>query len=134
MKKIIFSTLILLFLLPALTLKSQEKKPPPNVEIKTVIIKGDEDWKNTGIKIKPKDKVSITATGTVYFSDGDPDSDVSPDGYARDIFKGDWPNDYLQCDDPLPENNHAGLICNLGSEDFFNGSKNKFSGKGSEEK
>jgi len=129
MKKLIVMLLVVLFVLPAMIVKSQEKKPPPNVVEKTITIKGSDDWINTGIKIKPKDKVFIKADGQVCFHGGASASCVDPNGWDVNTYEEDWPNDYDECFDPLKEVNHAALIGNVGSDDFFLGSKSDFYGK-----
>lgn len=108
---------------------AQEKTKPPLPEKKEFNIEGNVAWQNTGIRLKPTDKVTITAKGTVCFSNGDPDSGVSPNGWAVGNYMGDWPNDYLQCDDPLPLANHAALIANVGNDDFVIGQNKTFTGK-----
>jgi len=129
MKKLILVLLVVLLVLPAMIVKSQKKKPPPNVEEKMIVIQGDEGWTNTGIKIKRKDKVTIKAEGTVYFSDGHDLSDVNPNGMPQDIYARDWEFDAQYCDDPMPQTNHASLIGNLGNEDFLIGKEFSFGGK-----
>ena len=62
------------------------------------------------------------------FYKGDRDSAVDPDGWSVATYWDDWPGDYLECDDPLPEENHAALIGNVGSEVFLVGSTATFWG------
>jgi len=129
MKKEIILLLAAIFLIPAAHLWAQDKKPPkPDLE-KTLVIQGNQDWLNTQIKLKPKDKVVIMAEGEVCFYNGDKDSCVDPDGWDRETYQDNWPNDYLQCDDPMMELNHCALIGNLGSDDFLIGKENSFGGK-----
>jgi len=107
---------------------AQEKTKPPMSEKKEFTIQGNVDWQNTGIRLKPKDKVTITARGTVYFSNADNDSGASPNGWTGN-YREDWPNDFLQCDDPIPSVNHAALIANVGNDDFVIGQNKTFTGK-----
>ena len=116
-------------MLPAIMLRAQDKKPPPNVEEKMIVIKANEDWKNTGIKLEPKDKVSIKASGEVCFSNEENDSCITPDGWNVETYQEGWPANWNHCDDPLPNVNHAALIANVGSDDFYIGDKAKFFGK-----
>lgn len=127
MKKLFVLLMVVLLVLPALTVKSQKK--PPNVEEKMIVVQGDEGWVNTEIKIKPKDKVTIKAEGTVYFSDGTKLSDVNPDGMSQDVYARDWEFDAQYCNDPMPQTNHAALIGNLGNEDFLIGKRTGFNAK-----
>lgn len=125
--------ILLIFLLVGVlaVAATQEKKPPPDKIIKKeVTIEGNKTWVNTGLAVKPKDRVTIIATGQVCFSNGDPDSGVDPDGYQGEhgIYKEGWPGDYLQCDDPLQNENHASLLADIGSM-FFVGKQKVFSGK-----
>jgi len=128
MKKTIIFLLAALLFLPAMQARSQEKKPPPGVVEKTVIINGNQDWVNTNIKLKPKDKVSIKASGEVCFSNQEASSCVSPNGWDGN-YSVAWPDNWNNCDDPLPELNHAALIGNVGSDDFLIGKGTKFQGK-----
>lgn len=128
MKKLIIVLFAILLVLPTLTVKSQ-KKPPANIVEKMIVIQGDEGWLNTGIKVGSKDKVTIKAEGTVYFSDGTTLSDVNPGGMPQDVYARDWEFDAQYCNDPMPQTNHAALIGNLGNEDFLIGKKTAFSDK-----
>jgi len=125
MKNLFLFMLALLMVIPSISTTAQKK---PNVEEKMIVIQGDEGWTNTGIKIGKKDKVSIKATGTVYFDDSDL-SDVNPDGMPQDIYQRDWELNWMHCDDPMPQTNHAALIGNLGNEDFLIGKKTSFTEK-----
>jgi len=129
MKKLIALSIALLLMLPAIMVNAQEKKPPPGVEEKTVVIKGDQDWINTGIKLKPKDKVSIKASGEVCFSNEEGSSCITPDGWNRQTYAEAWVDNWNYCDDPLPLVNHAALIANVGSDNFYLGDEAKFFGK-----
>jgi len=129
MKKLILMLLVALFVLPATIVKSQEKKPPPNVVEKKVVIKANEDWINTGIKLKPKDKVFIKASGEVCFSNEENSSCVNPDGWDVETYEEAWPDNWNFCNDPIQNVNHAALIGNVGSDDFLIGKETKFFGK-----
>ncbi len=107
-----------------------QKPDPPKIVKKQVKVEANKSWVNTGLSVKPKDRVTITATGQVCFSSGDADSCVGPDGYKGEHgpYNQGWPNDYLQCDDPLPNENHAALIADIGQM-FFVGKRKAFKGK-----
>ncbi len=110
---------------------SQEVPKPPRVEKKVLSVQGNAAATNTGIKLKPSDRVSVKASGSVCFSNGDDDSCVTANGYAGEHgpYAEAWRNDYYQCDDPLPTANHAGLIANIGNSDLFLGAEKTFSGQ-----
>jgi len=128
MKNGIVFLLLSAFLLPAIQIRAQDKKPPP-VEEKKLTIQGDQDWMNTGIKLRPKDLVIIKATGSVCFSGEASAACVDPDGWDVKTYEDDWGDDYGYCFDPLKEANHAALIGNVGNDDFFIGKETKFKGK-----
>ena len=129
--KIIRIFLIIVLVGVLVAAATQEKKPPPAKIIKKeVTVEGNKTWVNTGLAVKSRDRVTITATGQVCFSSGDPDSGVNPDGYQDEhgIYKEGWPGDYTQCDDPLPNENHASLLADIGQM-FFVGKQKAFTGK-----
>jgi len=126
MKKVIVVLITLLMVLPAIMLNAQKK---PNIEEKMIVIQGDEGWKNTGIKIKPRDRVTIKAKGNVLFSDDNKLSAVTPEGMGLEEYENNRPLDYLECADPMPQTNHAALIGNLGNEDFLIGDETSFVAK-----
>jgi hypothetical protein len=128
MKKgvLIFSSV--LFILPLLFVISSESKAQV-LEEKMVVIKGTDDWKNTKIKLFPKDKVIIKVTGKVCFSDGNNLSCVNANGMKRDTYDLNWEFDSQYCNDPMMDENHAALIGNVGSDDFIIGKNANFSGK-----
>jgi len=128
MKKGTVLLLITAFLLPAFQLWAQEKKPPP-VEEKNLIMKGDQDWVNTGIKLLPKDLVIVKASGNVCFSGKASPACTDPNGWDVETYEDYWGDDYAYCFDPIKEANHAALIGNVGSDTFFIGKGNKFKGK-----
>jgi len=109
----------------AQVLVPKKKKPYgpklPTVEKKTVVVPGDQAWTNTGLMLQSQDRVTVMATGNVFFSDGDSDSRTDPNGWNRATYSEDWPNDYLECDDPLMEENHAALIGRVGNTIFLIG-------------
>jgi hypothetical protein len=128
MQKGLSFCLIILFTLPIILFLSSESKAQV-IEEKIVVIKGTDDWKNTQIKLLPKDKVTIRATGKICFSNGHNQSCVNANGMLQNTYEANWPGDYLECEDPLPEVNHAALIGNVGSDDFLIGKNTAFSDK-----
>ncbi len=95
-----------------------------------VVIKGTDDWKNTRIRLYPNDKVTIRTSGEVCFStEYCNDAVVDADGWDWNTYQADWPGDYAYCFDPLRQVNHAALIGNVGSDDFFIGKDANFTGK-----
>jgi len=100
----------------------------PKVEQKVVKVEGDQAWTDTGLLLRLEDKVTITATGKVYFSGTSQGAVVDPNGWMGDYENG-WPDDYGHCFDPLPSVNHAALIGGFGSDQFFVGKNKTFSGK-----
>jgi hypothetical protein len=111
-----------------IAVNAQKKPVRPKVEKKVVVVKGNEDWTNTGLTVGLKDKVTITATGKVWFSGQLQGACVEPDGWLGN-YEEDWPDDYGYCFDPFPEINHAALIANIGSDNFFVGKNKAFSNK-----
>jgi len=109
----------------------QEAPKPSKVEQRMFSVKGDQPWTNTQLRIRPQDRVTLTASGQVRFSKGDALSSVGPDGYAGEHgpYNDAWPGDYLQCDDPLPDANHAALIVEVNNEVFVAGTRKIFTGK-----
>jgi len=127
MKKLMMLMIAGLLVLPAFNAFAQ-KPPKPDIK-KKVTIPGNEDWVNTGIKVKPKDKIVITVEGEVCFSEGHVESCVDPDGWSVETYVEDWPGDYIQCDDPMKEYNHGAAIGNVGSDDFLVGKEVTVGGK-----
>ena len=107
---------------------AQKKPVRPKIEKKVVVVKGNKDWTNTGLKVGSDDRVMITATGKVWFSDQLQGASVGPDGWPGN-YEEDWPDDYGYCFDPLPGVNHAALIANIGSDNFFVGKTKAFHNK-----
>lgn len=110
------------------TVIAQQIKPG-TVETKLVVIKGDNDWKSTGILLRSSDKVTISANGQVFFSDGNQQSGVSPDGMNRMKYNLNWEFDSQYCNDPVKNENHAALIAKVGGNPFVLGKSKTFSGK-----
>ncbi len=107
---------------------AQKKPIRPKVEKKTVVVKGNKAWTNTGLKVGSNDRVMITATGQVCFSGQLQGACVGPDGWTGN-YEEDWPDDYGYCFDPFPGINHAALIANIGSDNFFVGKTKAFHNK-----
>jgi hypothetical protein len=102
---------------------------PPKVEQKIMSVPGNKNFTNTGFSIGPGDRVTITATGKVYFCEGAAASEVGPDGWPRSTFGNTWIDDYNFCADPLETIGHAALIADINNDKLLIGSKKIFSGK-----
>jgi len=102
---------------------------PPKVEQKMVKVPGNLAWTDTGLTITRKDRVTISASGTVFFSNGASDSGVGPLGWSRGNYQDAWPDDWLACDDPLPSGGHAGLLARVGTGEMFVGASKTFDKK-----
>ncbi|MBN2432006.1 MAG: hypothetical protein JXQ27_11040 [Acidobacteria bacterium] len=123
---------LLLFLALVVMLVSPVLAPspkPPRTEQKMVRVPGNLAWTDTGLTISRKDRVTIGASGTVFFSNGASDSGVGPLGWSRSNYQDAWPDDWLACDDPLPSGGHAGLLARIGSEEMFVGASKTFDRK-----
>ena len=128
MQKLVSFILTVLFILPFILFFVSESKAQ-EVEEKLVVIKGTDDWKNTRIRLYPNDKVTIRAAGEVCFNPNNCHAAiVNADGWDVNNYQTAW-NDYYVCDDPLQQVNHAALIGNVGSDDFFIGKDANFTGK-----
>jgi hypothetical protein len=126
----IFRIAFILIMVSLVLIAAQEKKPrPPQVEQKVVVVLGDQAWTDTGLTLKPQDRVTITASGKVCFSGNHPESCVGPEGWNRQDYERDWPGDYYHCNDPLPSVNHAALIGGIENNNFFVGKNLTFHGK-----
>ena len=101
---------------------------PGGVEKAVVTVPGNQAWVNTGFRLRPQDRVTITATGTVWFSGDYPATGVDPTGWDVNTYEADWPDDYGWGFDPLPAANHAALIGNVGSEVAYVGTRLVFWG------
>jgi hypothetical protein len=102
---------------------------PPKVEQKIMLVPGNKDFTKTGLTIGPGDRVTITATGKVYFCDGAAASEAGPDGWPRATFSNTWVDDYNFCADPIETVGHAALIADVNNDRFAIGAKKTFSGK-----
>ena len=98
-------------------------------ETKIVKIEGNKGWVNTGIRLRPQDRVTIKASGSVCFSNKEAQSCVDPNGWQNASYATSWPDNLNYCDDPMRKANHAALIANVGHSDFFIGKQKSFSGK-----
>jgi hypothetical protein len=134
MMKSALITLIIAMTITACVLVAQTVTPPKAVqkadqkaEQKVVVTPADKDWTNGDFTLGPGDRVSIKASGRVYFSER-PDSSVGPNGLDGD-YKTSRPDDAAACEDPLPKENHACLIGKINDEKFKIGSSLTFSGK-----
>jgi hypothetical protein len=129
MKKGFLFLLSILFILPIIFVLSSESIAQV-LEEKMVVVKGTDDWKNTRIRLYPNDKVTIRAAGEVCFSHGEQHSCVNADGYPREDYLADYLQlDFAYCGDPMENVDHAALIGNVGSDDFFIGKNSNFTGK-----
>lgn len=102
---------------------------PPKKETKIFNISGSKQWLNTGIRLRPQDRVTIKATGKVCFSNGEKPSCVDPTGWNVRDYGNSWPYNHNYCDDPEKGLNHAALIANVGNPNFLVGRRLVFSGK-----
>ena len=128
--KILRIAFILVMVSLVLIAAQDKKKPkPPQVEQKVIVVPGNQAWTDTGLTLRPQDRVTITASGKVCFSSDHSDSCVGPEGWNRQNYQSDWPNDYYQCNDPLPSINHAALIGGIENNNFFVGKNITFHGK-----
>ena len=114
----------------ALNIGKEKILKPGHTEKKIIRILGDNNWLDTGIVLKPKDRVVIKAAGEVFFSNGEESSGVSPDGYNREHYENDYStSDYNQCGDPDESWNHAALIGKDAKGIFLLGKEKTISGK-----
>ena len=135
MKKILVLLVIVSFC-ATMPLYAGEKKPlkAGKVEQKIFKILGDNAWLDTGFVLNPADRVTVNATGQVFFSNGEKSSGVSPDGYNRGHYETDYSrSDNNYCGDPDENWNHAALIGKdsqgmflLGKAKLITGKKGKF--------
>jgi hypothetical protein len=102
---------------------------PPRKEQRIIAVSGAKQWVNTGIRLGPRDRVTVSATGKVCFSNGEKASCVDPDGWGVGDYPKSWPYNWNYCDDPVGTFNHAALIANVGASDFLVGRRLTFSGK-----
>ncbi|MFV9644721.1 MAG: hypothetical protein ACNYWU_02750 [Desulfobacterales bacterium] len=132
MKKIIV-LLVIMSLSMAIPLYAGEKKPlkAAKIEQKIFRILGDNDWLDTGFVLNPSDRVTVNATGQVFFSNGTSDSGVNPDGYLREHYISDYSGDNACCGDPIENENcgHAAFIGKDSQGVFFLGKSKLITGK-----
>ncbi|MCK4338187.1 MAG: hypothetical protein KAX11_09585 [Candidatus Aminicenantes bacterium] len=130
MKKLLLLLTAVFFIFSVMNfnVSAQLKLKPPKDVKKEMTVPGNTAWVNTGIRISPKDKVIISASGTVCFENAS-ESCVGPQGWPVDTYRQAWPNNWNYCDDPLKTENHAALIGEMGSDKFFVGNQLTFSGK-----
>ena len=105
-----------------------EQKPSP-VDKKIMLVPGGEPWTPTELMVLEKDRVTLTATGKVCFSAGDPKSCQGPEGWGRSQYVADWPDNANACDDPYPQFNHAMLIGKVGDDVFPVGASKVFTNR-----
>jgi hypothetical protein len=121
----------LTILISALTVMScflaAQTNTTPKMEQKVFVVYSDKDWLGTGFVLKAGDRVSVRATGRIYFNERQ-DSVVGPNGLDGD-YKTLRPQDFAACQDPLPKENHGCLLAKVNSEVFKLGSSATFSGK-----
>lgn len=125
----IFMTFMIASFGIAWSLDSMDKTQKPKVEQKILLVPGNKDLTATGITLNEKDRVTIKATGNIYFSSGKAQSKAGPEGWGRGSYAIDWPEDANACDDPLMDENHAALIAEVDGEFFIIGKEADFSGK-----
>jgi len=100
-------------------------------ETKIVKIEGNTAWTNTGIRLRPQDRVTVKVSGNVCFSNQEPQSCVDADGWknGQSSYVQSWADNYNYCDDPMQTVNHASVIANVGSSNFVIGKHKQFYGK-----
>jgi hypothetical protein len=138
MRKSALITLIVAMMIAACVLLAQTVTPPKAVqdvgkqdgqkaEQKVVVTPGDKDWTNSSLTLGSMDRVTVRASGRVYYNER-PDSAVGPNGLEGD-YRTVRPDDAAACADPLPKESHACLIAKVNDEIFKVGSSLTFSGK-----
>ncbi len=128
MKRKLFVMVFSILFLGVLGLQAKHAPKHQKKETRIVKIMGDSSWVNTGVRVRPKDIVTIKASGKVYFNN-EGQSGVSPDGWDVSDYGNSWPYNWNYCDDPETGMNHAALIGNIGHDNFFIGKKLTFSKK-----
>lgn len=136
-KKLSIILVVFIFLFIGLNDNLSAKKLKPGKVIKKIVtIPGNKAWTNTGIKVGPKDSITITASGFVSFSNGTSGSKVGPNGYPApkkghplDYFIHDYSGDHAYCGTPYTQWRHAALIGEVGSSKFLVGTKKVLKGK-----
>jgi hypothetical protein len=68
---------------PGASINSQDSAAPPAKQLlsKTLTLKGDTSWTDTGISLEPGQRIVVSAEGTLRYADAKEDN--SPDGLAR---------------------------------------------------
>lgn len=101
----------------------QAQAPKPGAtEQRIFLVVGNDPWKETDVVIRPGDKVTFKGAGKACFSGGAPDScQKGPAGWPRNDYDDSWPDDYNECEDPLPDAGHASLIGSIGGSVFHIG-------------
>lgn len=134
MMKSALITLMIAMVITVCVLMAQTVTPPKagqqidqKAEQKVVVTPGDKDWTDSGFTLGSRDRVTIRASGRVYYDDR-PDSSVGPNGLESD-YRTSRPDDAAACEDPLPKENHACLVGKINDERFKIGSSLTFSGK-----
>jgi|GEM_PF-1254398 len=132
MKKILVLLVIVSFC-ATMPLYAGNNKPlkPGHVEQKMLRILGDNAWLDTGFVLNPTDRVTVNATGQVFFSNGASSSGVGPDGYYRNHYISDYSGDNACCGDPIENETcgHAALIGKDGNGMFLLGKSKLITGK-----
>ena len=132
MKKIL-TLLIVVGFCTAMPLYAGNNKPlkPGHVEQKIFRILGDNAWLDTGFVLNPTDRVTINATGQVFFSNGTSSSGVGPDGYYRQHYVSDYSGDNAYCGDPIESGTcgHAALMGKDNKGMFLLGKSKLITGK-----
>jgi hypothetical protein len=124
----------LLIIVPVLTIAQDKKETQhgikPKIETKMMVIKGDNDWLKTGFLLKSTDKVEVTASGEIRFSNGEEYSKTGPNGYSRNNYIQDFiAEDAAYCIDPLEDASHAALIGKAKGSEFLIGDSKTITGK-----
>lgn len=102
----------------------------PQVEQRIIEVSGDKAFTNTGLTLRPGDRVTVAASGRVYFSGNAQQSGVGPDGWPWSDYGASWPDDYNACPDPLESvAGHAALIGDVNGQRFAVGQNRSFTGK-----
>lgn len=102
MKILRIASILVMVSLVLIAAQDKKKPKPPQVEQKVIVVPGNQAWTDTGLTLRPQDRVTITASDKVCFNSEYSDSCVGPEGWNRQNYQSDWPGDYYQCDDPLP--------------------------------
>ena len=128
--KILRIVFILIIMVSLVLIAADEKDKPkvPKIAQKVIRIPGNQAWTDTGLTLRPQDRVTITASGRVCFAGDYPATCVGPNGWEGN-YQTDWPGDYAYCFDPLRTVNHAALIGGIEGNNFFVGQNLTFKDK-----